>query len=168
MLDVGGIDDMAQEITFMMENVSCLNGGPEKGLLKVRIKVADDLLLLLGLLGQKNSLDVGQDTTLGNGHPGEQLVQLFVVSDGQLQVTGNDTRLLVVTGGVAGQLEHLSGQVLHDGGQVDGCAGTDALGVVALAQMAMDTTDGELKSGTARSGLGLSLGLASLSATSHD
>jgi hypothetical protein len=34
--------------------------------------------------------------------------------------------------------------------------------------MAMDTTDRELESGTARSGLGLSLGFASLSATSHD
>jgi hypothetical protein len=37
-----------------------------------------------------------------------------------LQVTRDDAGLLVVTGGVTGQLEDLSGQVLHDGSQVDG------------------------------------------------
>ena len=41
----------------------------------------------------------------------EELVELFVVSDGELQVTGHDTRLLVVTGGVTGELEDLSGEV---------------------------------------------------------
>ena len=43
-------------------------------------------LLLLGLLGQEHSLDVRQHTTLGDGHTGQQLVQLLVVADGQLQV----------------------------------------------------------------------------------
>ena len=33
----------------------------------------------LGLLGQKHSLDVGQHTALGNGHPGEQLVQFLII-----------------------------------------------------------------------------------------
>jgi hypothetical protein len=32
---------------------------------------------------------------------------------------GNDPGLLVVSGGVAGKLEDLGGQVLHHGGQVD-------------------------------------------------
>ena len=46
---------------------------------------ASDLLGLLGLLGEEHSLDVGEDTTLGNGHSGQELVQLLVVTDGQLQ-----------------------------------------------------------------------------------
>ena len=45
---------------------------------------------LLGLLGQKHSLDVGQNTSLSDGHSTEQLVQLLVVADGQLQVAGDD------------------------------------------------------------------------------
>lgn len=123
---------------------------------------------LLGLLGQKNGLDVGQDTTLGDGDARQELVQLFVVADGQLQVTGDDAGLLVVAGGVTGQLEDFSGQVLHDGGQVNGGTGTDALGVATLAEHTVDTTDRELESGPARTGLGLSLDLASFAATRHD
>ena len=40
---------------------------------------------LLGLLGEEDSLDVGQDTSLGDGDTGQQLVQLLVVTDGQLE-----------------------------------------------------------------------------------
>jgi hypothetical protein len=127
----------------------------------------EDLCLLLGLLGQKHGLDVGQDTALCDRHPGEQLVELLVVADGELQVTRDDARLLVVTSGVAGQLEHLGGQVLHDGGQVDGRSGADAFSIVALAEQPMDSTDGELESGARRAGLGLSLHLASFAATRH-
>ena len=119
----------------------------------------------LGLLGEENSLDVGQDTTLSDGDTRQELVQLFVVTDGQLQVTGDDPSLLVVASGVSGQLENFSGQVLHDGCQVDGCSSTDAFGVATFAEHTVDTTDGELKSGTARTGLGLSLNFASLSAS---
>ena len=45
---------------------------------------------------------------------------------------GDDSGLLVVPSGVAGQLEDLGGEVLHDGGHVDGGAGAHALRVVAL------------------------------------
>ena len=76
-----------------------------------------ELLLLLGalglllggdaflgflLLGEEDSVDVGQDTSLGDGDAAEELVELFVVADGQLQVTGDDAGALVVAGGVAG------------------------------------------------------------------
>ena len=121
----------------------------------------------LGLLGEKNGLDVGQDTALCDGDAGEEFVQLFVVADGQLEVTGDDASLLVVTSCVSGQLENFSGQILHDGGQVDGRSGTDALGVRSFAQHTMDTTDGELESSTARTSLGLSLHFASFAATRH-
>jgi len=67
-------------------------------------------------------VDVGQDTTLRNGDVSEKLVQLLVVADGELEMTGDDTGLLVVTRGVAGQLEDLGGQVLKDGCKVDGRA----------------------------------------------
>ena len=128
-------------------------------------KKARHLLALLGLLGQKHCLDVGEDTTLGDGDSRQQLVQFLVVPDGQLQVTGDDPGLLVVASGVACQLEHLSGQVFHHSSQVHWCASTNALGVVALAQVTVDTSYGELQTSTAGTSLGLSLGFASLSAS---
>ena len=126
-----------------------------------------DLGLLLSLLGQKHSLDVGQDTTLGNGDTRQELVQLLVIADGQLQVTGDDPGLLVVTGSIACQLKDLSSQVLHDGSQVHGGTSTHTLGVVALAEQTMDTAHRELESGPVGTGLCLSLDFASFAATRH-
>ena len=36
------------------------------------------------LLGQEHGLDVGEDSALGDGHSGQQLVQLLVITDGKL------------------------------------------------------------------------------------
>ena len=41
----------------------------------------------LRLLGQ-NSLDVGKDSTLGDSDSGEQLVELLIITDCKLEVTG--------------------------------------------------------------------------------
>ena len=92
------------------------------------------LLGLLGLLGQKHSLDVWQHTSLGDGHTGQKLVQLLVITDGQLKMTGDDPCLLVVTGSISCQLKDLSSKVLHDGSQVNGSASTNPLGIVTLAE----------------------------------
>ena len=110
-------------------------------------------LLLFSLLGEEHCLDVGQDTTLGNGDTREELVQLFVIADGQLQMTWDDPGLLVVTGSIASQFEDLSSEVLHDGSQVNGSTGSYTLGIVALPQETMDTTNRELKTSSAATGL---------------
>lgn len=44
-------------------------------------------------------MDVGEDTTSSDSGVAEELVQLVVVADSQLDVTGNDTGLLVVLSG---------------------------------------------------------------------
>ena len=92
-------------------------------------------------------MNVGEDTTLGDGDVAQKLVQLLVVPDGELKVTGDDTGLLVVTGSVTGQLEDFGSEVLEDGSEVDGSTGTDTLSVVALAEKTVDTTDGESETG---------------------
>ncbi len=122
---------------------------------------------LLGLLGKKHSLDVGQDTSLGNGDAREQLVQLLVVTDGELQVTGNDPALLVVAGSIACQLQDLSGQVFHDSSEVHWGTCTNSLGIVALPQVTMDTSHGELKTGPRAPGLALSLSFSSFTTSRH-
>lgn len=126
-----------------------------------------DLCLLFGLLGQQNSLDVWQDTTLGDGNARQQFVQFFVVADGQLQMTGDDSGFLVVTGSVSRQLEHLRSQILHDGRQVDWGPGTDPLGIVALPEQTVDATDRELQSSTAGTGLCLHPRFASFATARH-
>lgn len=104
--------------------------------------------MILKDLGEKRTLvDVGENTTLGDGDVTQKLVQLLIVADGELKVTGDDTGLLVVTGGVTSQLENLSGEVLEDSGEVDGSTGTDTLSVVALAEKTVDTTNGEGQTG---------------------
>ena len=95
-------------------------------------------------------VDVGQNTTLGDGDVAEKLVQLLIVADGELEVTGNDTGLLVVASGVASKLEDFGSQVLKDGSEVDGSAGTDTLSVVALAEETVDTTDRECETSLGR------------------
>ena len=103
-------------------------------------------LLGFGLLGQEDGLDVGEDTSLGNGDSGQELVQLLVIADGQLQVPWNDPGLLVVTGSIACQFEDLGGQVFHNRGQVNWSSGTHTFSIVAFAQEAMNSTHGELES----------------------
>jgi hypothetical protein len=88
-------------------------------------------------------VDVGQNTTLGDGDVTQKLVQLLIVADGELEVTGNNTGLLVVTGGVTSQLEDFSSEVLENGSEVDGSTGTNTLSIVALAEQTVDTTNGE-------------------------
>lgn len=65
-------------------------------------------------------VNVGQNTTLGNCDVSEKLVQFLVIADGELQMTGNDTGLLVITGGVTGQLENFGCEILKHGCKVDG------------------------------------------------
>lgn len=99
---------------------------------------------------KRTLVNVGQDTTLGDGNMTQKLVQLLIVPDGKLQMTGDDTGLLVVAGGVASQLENLSSEVLEDGSQIDGSTSTDTLGVVTLAEQTVDTTDGESETSLGR------------------
>jgi len=111
-----------------------------------------------GGLGDERLVDVRDDTTASNGGLDEG-VELLVTANGEQQVPGRDTLHLQVLASIAGKLEHLSAEVLHDGGGVDGSSGTDALlGVHAVLEETVDTTDGELETGPGRPGLGSALG----------
>ena len=120
------------------ESLKCffflMSCGPKMGRIVLWLKAERGSdLLLLGLLGEEHSLDVGEDTTLGNGDTGEEFVEFLVVADGELEMTGDDPGLLVVTGSVAGELEDLSCEVLHDGSEVYWGTSTYTFGIVSLA-----------------------------------
>lgn len=65
-------------------------------------------------------MNVGKNTTLGDGYMPKELVQLLIVADGQLKMARDDASLLVVTCGVASQLEDLSSEIFQYSSQVDG------------------------------------------------
>ena len=90
-------------------------------------------------------MDVGQNTTAGDGHTAEELVELLVVADGELDVAGHNAGLLVVAGGVTSKLKDLSSEVLKDGGQVDGGTSTDTGGELALLQKALSDTGNQAR-----------------------
>ena len=128
--------------------------GPKMGRIVLWLEASDRSdLLLLGLLGEEHSLDVGEDTTLGNGDTGEEFVQFLVITDGELEMTGDDPGLLVVTGSVASELKNLSSEVLHDGSEVHWGTSSYTFGIVSLAEKTVDTSNGELKSGPGATGL---------------
>jgi hypothetical protein len=83
--------------------------------------------LLSRFLWKQDSVDVGEDTTLRDGDARQEFAELLVVADGQLNVAGDDTCLLVVAGSISCQLKDLSCQVLQYSGQVHWGTGTNSL-----------------------------------------
>ena len=76
------------------------------------------LTVLLSRLGfaKQHRVDVGQDPTLGDGHTGQELAQLFVIADGQLNVARGDASLFIVACSVPSQLQNFSREVLENSG----------------------------------------------------
>jgi len=90
-----------------------------------------------------------QDTSERDGGA-DQRVEFFITTDSKLQVARGDTLDFEILCGVSCELEDFSGEIFENGGNVDGCLGTDAhlvLGVVL--QETLDTTAGELKTSLA-------------------
>jgi hypothetical protein len=88
-------------------------------------------------------VNVGQNTTLSDCDVTQKLVQFLIVSDGELEMTRDDTGLLVVTGGIASKFEDFGCEVLKHGGEVDWSTSTDTLSIVALPQQTVNTADWE-------------------------
>jgi hypothetical protein len=88
-------------------------------------------------------VNVWQHTTLSDCDVSQKLVQFLIVADGELEMTRDDTGLLVVTSGVASKFEDFGCEVLQDGCEVDWGTSTNTLSVVAFSQETVDTTDGE-------------------------
>ena len=104
------------------------------------------LASLFGFLWKKNSLYVGENTSLSNSDPTKEFVQLFVIPDGELKMSWDNSGLLVVPCSVAGKLKDLSGQVLENGCHVNWSARTDSLRVVSFTQKTVYSANWKLKS----------------------
>ena len=102
--------------------------------------------LALALSGEEEDVDVGEDTTGCDGSVAHELVEFLVVSDGELNVSGHDSGLLVVLSGVSSEFEDLSSEIFEDGSEVHGGTSTNSLGVSALLKESGDSSNGELES----------------------
>jgi len=120
-----------------------------------------ELTLLLrggrGLLGKEDRVDGRENTTTADGNVTKKLVELLIVTNGQLDVAGDDTLTLVITSSVTSELDDLGSQVLKNSSKVDRSTSTDTIGVVTLTKSVVDTTNGELKTSLGRAALGITL-----------
>ena len=113
----------------------------------------------------ESDVDVGEDTTGSDSAVLKESVELLVVSNSELDVSGDDSGLLGVLGGVASELENLSSKVLKDGSKIDGGTGTNSGGGSVLLEESGDSTDGELETGSGSLGHGSGGGVLSLSSS---
>jgi hypothetical protein len=92
-------------------------------------------------------VNVWQDTTLSDCDVTQKFVQFLIVTDGELQMTRDDTSFLVVPSGIASKFENFSCKVLKHGCEVYWGTSTNALSIVALSQKTVDTADRESETG---------------------
>ena len=103
-----------------------------------------------GGLVDEGLVDVGDDSTSSDGRLDEG-VEFLVTADGELKMPGRDPLYLEVLGGVSRKFENFGGKVLKNGRGVHGGSGADALlEGNPLLQVAVDTSNGELKNGKKR------------------
>lgn len=68
---------------------------------------------LVWFLGHQDRMDERQNSSLWNGDAFQQLIQLFIIADGQMQMTRNDALLLVVSSSVTSKFHNFSHQVFQ-------------------------------------------------------
>ena len=74
---------------------------------------------------------------------GEELVELVIFLEAEVDVSGDDSALLVLFDDHDGDFEDFSDEVLEDGGEVDWGTDADSFGVSALLEHTGETTDWE-------------------------
>ena len=111
-------------------------------------------------LGPEEVADVaGSDATVGNHGRAHQLVELLVIADGELQVSGRDGLLLVLIGALSRQIKDLHREVLQGCGHEDTTSDADLLGVASFPEHSAAATNWEDETSLARvaaAGLGAS------------
>lgn len=56
-------------------------------------------------------MDIRQNATLSNSDVPQKLVQFLIVTDGQLEMARDNTRLLVVTGSISSKFKDFSSEI---------------------------------------------------------
>ena len=109
----------------------------------------------LALLLEKEGLNVGENSAIRDGGVSNHLVEFLVVSNSELNVTGNDSLLLGLDSGIPGKFDDLAAEVLKHGSGEDTSTLTNLLGVAASLVHGVDATNGERDVGSSGSADGL-------------
>ena len=89
-------------------------------------------------------MDVWKNSTGSDGGILHKSSELLVVSDGELNVSWDDSALLVVLGSISCKFENLSGEVLKDSSKINWGTSSDSLGVSSLLEESGDSSNWEL------------------------
>lgn len=110
-----------------------------------RRSLIDILGSALGFGTEQALVNVGDDTSASDSALDED-IEFLVSSDGQLEMPGGDPPHLEVLGGVAGEFQHLSSEVLKNSGSVDGGSRPNTvLGRDSALEEPVNTSHGELQ-----------------------
>ena len=90
------------------------------------------------------------DTRLSNDRVAEQLVELVIFLQTQINVSWDDSALLVLLHDHHRDFQNLSDQVLQNGGKVDRGPNTDSLAVSALFEHSCKSAYWEAETGLRR------------------
>ena len=96
-------------------------------------------------------MDVWKDSTGGDSGVSHKSGQFLVISDGQLNMSRDDSASSVVSGSIAGKFKNFSGKVFKDSSEVDWGSSTNSFGVSSLSEMSVNSTNWELKSSSGSS-----------------
>ena len=77
-------------------------------------------------------MDGRYDSSAADGGVGEQLVELFIVAEGELQVSGGDLFLLGFVGCVASELEYFASEILQNCCHEGSCSCANSLSIATL------------------------------------
>ena len=114
----------------------------------------------------ESNVDVWKDSTCGDSGVSHKSGELLVISDGELNMSWDNSWSSVVSGGVTCEFEDLSGEVFKDGGKINWGTGTNSLGMSSLPKMSGDSSYWELESSSGGSGYWSWCGGFSFSASS--
>ena len=89
--------------------------------------------------------DIWHSPSLSDGHRGEELAQLIIISHSQLDVSGQDPGLLVFPCSIPRQLQDLGSQVFQHRSHVYCTTRADPFSVVASLKEPVDSTHRELQ-----------------------
>lgn len=89
-------------------------------------------------------MNVGEDTTRRNCDTAQQFVKFFVISYSELDVTWDNSSLLIVSCRISSKLKNFGCQIFHDGCHVNRRPCSNSVGISAFSKETMDTTHGKL------------------------
>jgi len=111
------------------------------------LNIFSSSLLLARRFVDQTLVNVRNDTTTCNGSLDES-IQLFVTTNGELQVARRDALDFQIFAGISSQLEHFGSQVFKNGRSVNGSGSTDTVTLVnRVLEETMHTTHGKLQAG---------------------